>query len=1070
MHQPNSAHFLKPITGRLKVYRRLINPVLTLISKIKIPALSLLGESGKIWQIVKLHKMKVLYLVLITCYTHPCISQKNKLIISQYTTDHGLPQNSVKFIAFDKWGFCWLSTEMGLVRYDGRSFTTFGKSEIKGLRSARMRVLNRDQNGALYVRGEYDRVIQVKPAMSMAIPSPQLMVENSVFVPRQGLAISNQSRLTALKQFYLSNPEAENLFTAILADGSMYFFSSETVLFWGNDGTAPRILQAHSAAKRNEHMLLNDNIFMSVKAGNIVEAWDHGQLIHAVKAVNGPLALESKFILGNFNTFVNESGAFVYVNNNLYQLTFGNGGISSKKVLEGVNIPALSSVFYEKAQNKYYMGSSIQGLFIVEKASFKHPEGSSPTSGKSFYAQAKINDTTVICNDLVLSPGNKITNANLYQDPFSAVDVSTAGQMLFQRTRNRRLIRYDPRTQKLKDLRSTSDLMVFIKADDPSASSYTFFTEHGYGKVHNDSLIRSQAFPGKATIMAVTPLSDNRYLVGTEDGMKWYDAKKNIIYQSVLDSVQVRTIFLDNAERIWIGTYGNGFYLLMENRLYKMPYGSQKALATVHSFIDDGQGFFWIPTNNGLFKVRKDDLVKYALAKQKDVPFFRFDRGNGLATNEFNGTCRPTHVWLKDSLLSISSLEGIEWFYPNKLHPNYPNRPIYVDSLKVNNIPAEFRNNRIRLGPDFTSVALTVSSPYFGHVANLSLEYMLEGFDSHWHSLGENGTLTINGLPAGDYKLLLRRANYTPGNPHFQLSVPLSVNPWFYNTWWFRTVTGLALFFFSYLLVKRRLNLLRKKSEELENIVANRTIELHGAIEDLAKSEHALLQSNRFKDQALTMVLHDLRSPIKFISILSGKIHENHDNISRDELHGLLSDLLTGTQTLLGFSEDFFLWIASQQEGFKINKSWFPLQSLFDEIATLYDKIVEVNKNELVIQPADLDCYTDYQILSIIVRNLIDNANKHTANGTIAVSARYQNKNLSITVEDSGRGLDSRQITDFLSREKSFHNHGTGSVLILTMLDRIGGTITIDSQIDKGSAFTIHFPAPRKSGIAAQDD
>lgn len=1041
-----------------------------LVSKINMPALLLLGVSGKICRIVKLHKIKVLHLLLITCYTHPGISQKTKLIISQYTTDHGLPQNSVKFIAFDKWGFCWLSTEMGLVRYDGRSFTTFGKPEIKGLRSARMRVLNRDQNGALYVRGEYDRVVQVKPAMSMAIPSPQLMVENSVFVPRQGLVITHRPRLNALKKFYLSNPEAKNLFTAILSDGAMYFFSSETVLFWGNENTAPCILQTHSTAEKNEHMLLNDKVFMSVKAGNVVEAWDHGQLIHEVKAVAGPLALESEFILGNFDTFSNESGAFVYVDNNLYQLTFRNGEIASKKVLEGIDIPALSSVFYEKAQNKYYLGSSIQGLFIVEKASFKQPEVSGPASGKSFYAQAKINDTTVICNDLMLSPGNKATSTNLHQDPFSAVDVSTAGQMLFQRTRNRRLIRYDPRTRKLKDLRSTSDLMVFVKADNPSASSYTLFTELGYGKVQNDSLIKSQAFPGNAKIMVVTPLSDNRYLVGTEDGMKWYDAEKNVVYKSVLDSVQVRAIFLDNAERIWIGTYGNGFYLLMNNRLYKMPYGSQKALGTVHSFIDDGQGFFWIPTNNGLFKVRKDDLVKYALAKQKDVPFFRFDRGNGLATNEFNGACRPTHVWLKDSLLSISSLEGIEWFYPNKLLPNYPNWPIYVDSLKVNNIPAEFHNNRIRLGPDFTSVALTASSPYFGHVANLNLEYMLQGFDSHWHSLGENGTLTINGLPAGDYKLLLRRASYAPGNAHFQLSIPLSVDPWFYNTWWFRAVTGLALFFFSYLLVKRRVNLLRKKSEELENIVANRTIELHGAIEGLARSEHALLQSNRFKDQALTMVLHDLRSPIRFISVLSGKIYENHDNITRDELHGLLSDLLTGTQTLLGFSEDFFLWIASQQEGFKINKSWFPLQSLFDEIATLYDKIVEVNKNELVIQTTDLDCYTDYQILSIIIRNLIDNANKHTVNGTIAVSARHQNENLSINIEDSGRGLDSRQITEFLSREKSFHNHGTGSVLILTMLDRIGGTITINSQVDRGSAFTIHFPAPQKSGIAAQDD
>ena len=56
-----------------------------------------------------------------------------------FTDSEGLPQNSIKDIFPDKYNFIWLSTENGLVRYDGQDFKLFNDTNIKGLKSNRMK-------------------------------------------------------------------------------------------------------------------------------------------------------------------------------------------------------------------------------------------------------------------------------------------------------------------------------------------------------------------------------------------------------------------------------------------------------------------------------------------------------------------------------------------------------------------------------------------------------------------------------------------------------------------------------------------------------------------------------------------------------------------------------------------------------------------------------------------------------------------------------------------------------------------------------------------------------------------
>lgn len=81
---------------------------------------------------------RLIFVVFTFLTTHFFFGQSNYQV-NWYSADNNyLPQNSVKYIVEDKYGFIWLSTEDSLVRYDGENFKVYNTTNIKGLNSGRM--------------------------------------------------------------------------------------------------------------------------------------------------------------------------------------------------------------------------------------------------------------------------------------------------------------------------------------------------------------------------------------------------------------------------------------------------------------------------------------------------------------------------------------------------------------------------------------------------------------------------------------------------------------------------------------------------------------------------------------------------------------------------------------------------------------------------------------------------------------------------------------------------------------------------------------------------------------------
>ncbi|MDQ6480632.1 ATP-binding protein [Dyadobacter sp. LHD-138] len=1005
-------------------------------------------SSFNIWNIL---------LLLVAGY---CPAQKSSYAIAHYNNENGLPQNSVKSINFDKAGYCWLATEMGLVRFDGKRFNTYGISEIPGITSDRIKMQASDLSGDLYALTAKNERVIINSGGHRRGTYPELIVDKNIYLPTIGYvgAKTHVDSLNAL--FFQKHKRPQGSEGGSPGTGEVYLSALEDLYYI----TKKRVIQLgdRDLDIANRQKSIIGSYYVHLYPGNRINVWKSGVLIPSIDKISGPIEQDPDYLSGKSKVLWCKEGTYVYSGKTLYRIDLNQNRIISEKVLENLDIINLTCMYYVRDQNKYYFGSETEGLYIVETGSFEYPTVPAEASSESFYPQSRTIDGRIFTGDVLFSRDKSSKYIPLHSKDGATHFITDDNQLYFDS--DFKFYRHDLNTGKTHSLIALDRR---LRSVFPNGKDLIFCTRRSIGILSNDVLKMQQEFPNSLEIITALRLDKNNFLLASESGLKWYNMPQNKVYKSILDSLQIRTVHQDGG-RLWIASYGKGFYLYEKGKIYAMPLGPQKSLKAVHAFIDDGAGSFWLPTNNGLFKVLKSELAAFAHGKSEHVYFYMMTKQNGLRTNEFNGGCDPAYLRMQDGMLSLPSMNGLVWFYPNKMSLVYPDKKIYIDGLSVNNKPIDITSQKAILDPNFSELTMKVSSPFFGNPQNMQFEYQIAGLSETWNAVPENGEIRLSRTPPGNYKIVVRSASGKAANAYETLELAFEVTPWFYNTWWFYLISLFAMASIVYLLIRRRLNAIKEKSKQLKVLVDVRTHELSAAVQELAESESALLRSNQVKDKVITMVLHDLRSPISFLNTISNYLVASHQDIEQKELNQKLIELQHGTRGLRLFTENFFTWAASQHEDFKVTIKTVHIQDLFNEIDALYTDIVKSRKNQLLIAPTKLICQTDYQILALIIRNLIDNANKHTRDGKIFLGAAADERATIISVSDTGPGLDDAQLKNYTNESRGLGNQGIGSVLILKMLQEINGKLDIKTSRN-GSSFSVtlnHHPENDTGGQA----
>jgi len=268
------------------------------------------------------------------------------------------------------------------------------------------------------------------------------------------------------------------------------------------------------------------------------------------------------------------------------------------------------------------------------------------------------------------------------------------------------------------------------------------------------------------------------------------------------------------------------------------------------------------------------------------------------------------------------------------------------------------------------------------------------------------------------------------------------------------------------------------QNEEKENRANEYSLlneELTESVNQIQKINNELIiaknkaeESDKLKSAFLANMSHEIRTPMNSIIGFSELLLE--PELSKYELDNYVEIIHANSQQLLTIISDI-IDISKIEAGlFSIESTKVDINLLMGELFDTYDKIVDLKKLSLVFSPEKpnnlIQVKTDGNRIKQVICNLLNNAIKFTNQGKIQFGYKLKQKFIEFYVIDSGIGIASENQSLIFNRfrqvapTKKTLNGGNGLGLAISkaLVEKLGGTIHVQSELGKGSRFAFTIP------------
>ncbi|MDP4150433.1 MAG: ATP-binding protein [Bacteroidota bacterium] len=1003
------------------------------------------------------------FVTFLSLAARPALSQTdmaNGFYVEHFTDENGLPQNSINDLLFDGRGYLWLASQVGLIRFDGRSFSSYVPPGKPALESNFVR-LGRDSRGFIFGqtddRGLYGLSGGPGAPDSHLLNSHKQLVDFGSFLAGEGGAGPGEKKdrrlifnylTTHIEDFFMTSPSQ---FYYVFR-GALWYYSEGAVTRAGGGVTAGGAAEGGQAGGMGQVVAIGNRLYF-LKGDSVAAAYEEGRQVGGKCPLRGDLRGDltaHRISAGDLRLFTG-SGNLLLAGKRLYQI-FGDpdGGLDTRWLIDLDPIDNISAVAADTLSGLLFVTSQTEGFYLLRKSRFKGP-AFAPALRKEMdrylFGPMALRGTEVITDRFVFGASGAYRLLPDQNPPWQRclfLDKSGRiwggyGDTPREMTANMELIRSFP----------AFDGEIVDFGEDSGGNLYCL-TERSLWRLDRSDFRRifeNDEKSGKNESFSL--VSPNLFWVATTRGLLEFNISAGTARRLPdLAGSHVRSIHSCRDGSVLLGTYGQGYVYYRKGQFFHMPLDKNGYLITAHCFLEDDKGFVWIPCNKGLFKVPKRDLDAWCDSPGGLLYYYYYGRQDGLHTNEFNGGFNESGLIMPDGLITLLSMKGMVCFYADSLRSDLPPGPIDMARLEIDGRP-EPVNDLIRLPSGYENLSLVITCPFLGDRNNLYLEYAISGLSEGWTELGSDGSINLSRLSPGHYRLQVRKVNGFGRDNFSYRHWDIVVVPRFYQTAWFKGLIGVLGLLLIFLLVRSQF-MLRQKRRELQE-----------KAENLERSRRALLQTNKMREKLISLVIHDLRSPIRFLSMMANDLHENLGELTPQETRERSYWIRKGTQDLYTFSEDLLLWVTSQKNNFSISKRPVPIQPLLQEMAEFFREQLNQKRNCLDIEASPgLSLHSDPHILITILRNLVDNANKYTSNGKIKIRAYQETAHTVLSVADTGKGMTAAQIAVYLNRENlDGIRSGTqlGHQFILDLTYRMNGTVSISSQEGAGTIVVLRF-------------
>ena len=1016
--------------------------------------------------------MKLKKWLIFLCVFSAVSTAKAQYRFDQWTTDDGLPQNSVFSILQTPDGYIWFTTLDGLVRFDGIKFKVFNRNNSPGLTTNRLIYLLAENDNTLWVGTEDGGLLRFQDgkfrAFSTADGLPSIKVAK-IFKDFDG-------NLLAASQTGLARFDGEKFTAQNQLDAREY------ALYFSSAGVRWELLQNGLTSTKNGQITkynlpfqlnqISDNrTFNYPSYVTMIEDRNNSEVLWLTAAGN-LYRMEN----GQFTTFSKEQGMPKSLIRSITQDETGTIWLGTENdglcrfaenrfvcytTADGLSSNHLGELFIDR-EKTLWAATTERGIDRVSRKTI------TPLSKKDGLVDSNVyplledrqgNYWIGAFSALSFYKDGKITNytrenglfyeivQSLFEDRTGRIWIGSVGGIEYFENG-----KFTDFTEKLGLEIGKYDFRDIYQSPD---GALWFATNLGLLKYENETVTKfttENGLPSNDTKKFFRSAKDD-FWIGTLGGLVRLNGDKFDVFteKDGLPGNHVRTIYEDAENLLWIGTYDSGLALLRDGKFTKITMENGLFSNGVFQILPDERGNFWISSNQGIYRVNRRQLIDFADGKISTIVSTAFGKSDGMLSTECNGGRQPAGLKTKDGKLWFPTQDGVAIVDPNSVAFNPLPPPVVIESVRIdgksevgfavkNGITTQTENSNassnklqppatadgsdIEMQPGQENLEIEYTGLSFIKPEQIRFRYKLEGLDKDWTDAGERRTAYFPYLPPGNYTFRVAAANSDNVWNEQGTSIKIVVHPAFYQTWWFVFLCVLAIAVIAFWLYRKRLSEEKRK---------------HAAQEDFSRRLIAAHESER---RRVAAELHDsLGQTLAMIKNRAVFAVQNTKDLekAKEEFDQITEQSVFAINEVREISYNLRPYLLDR---LGLTKA---LKSLFNKTAENSNLKINAeieNIDKLFSSEAEMSIY---RIVQEILNNILKHAEAVNVNINIAKTENF----VIVKIQDDGKGF---------STNGNLNNNKKEGFGLLGMAERIkilGGTHSIESVLGKGTSFVI---------------
>lgn len=464
----------------------------------------------------------------------------------------------------------------------------------------------------------------------------------------------------------------------------------------------------------------------------------------------------------------------------------------------------------------------------------------------------------------------------------------------------------------------------------------------------------------------------------------------------------VSALLPEKTGSVWATTLGDGLFLYENGRQTQFSVDAALPDARLTCVLDDGNGFLWLGSLAGIFRVSKWELLEIAAGRREQANWLHLDRADGMISRECTGAFQPAGWRGRDGTLWFPTVHGIASIQPKSFALNQVPPQMSIEKIAANGRGGVIHESGLTTGPGRTRLEFHYTALSFTAPEKVRFRTRLEGLQTEWQEAGTQRSVSYEAVPPGDYVFHVLAANNDGVWSAEKASLAVRVLPHFWETSWFQSMavsTVLALSFGVGMMIARarsRMRLLRLEAQTAHLIERER----------IAQDLH-----------------DDLGASLTEISLLAGLAAEDANTAKIPTIAAKAQQLVS---TL-----DEIVWA--------VNPRHDTLASFVEYLTASAAELLDAGGIALRLEIAET--LPDVQIdsvqrhaLFLAAREALNNAMKHSGAREVRLGIEFRASELVITIKDNGQGF---------SAEASSQSEGLRNMQ--ARLTGIGGTCQIES-------------------------